>query len=128
AQLLFTPHLAPVTRGILATCYARISPTAAMRGDVPATSSELVDYFRQRYHEEPFVNVVAADAFVSTADAYGSNVVHLTARVDSRTGLAVVVAALDNLLKGGAGQAVQAANLALGLPETAGLPLGGLAP
>ncbi|MGH9291795.1 MAG: N-acetyl-gamma-glutamyl-phosphate reductase [Acidimicrobiales bacterium] len=128
ASVIFTPHLAPMTRGILATCYARPSATASMRGDVPATSAELVDYFRHRYRDEPFVNVCGPEALVSTADAYGSNVVHLTARVDPRTGWVIVVAALDNLVKGGSGQAIQAANVALGLPETAGLPLAGLAP
>jgi N-acetyl-gamma-glutamyl-phosphate reductase len=64
----------------------------------------------------------------STADAYGSNVVHLTARADERTGWVIVIAAIDNLVKGGSGQAIQAANVALGLPETAGLPLVGLSP
>ena len=65
---------------------------------------------------------------VSTADAYGSNVAHLTARYDARTKWVVVFAALDNLVKGGSGQAIQAANVALSVPETAGLPLAGLAP
>jgi N-acetyl-gamma-glutamyl-phosphate reductase len=120
ANLLFTPHLAPMTRGILATCYAR--PTAG----APRATHELVDELRQRYQNDPFVNVT--DAEVSTADAYGSNVVHLTARVDQRTGWILLLSALDNLVKGGSGQAIQAANVALGLPETAGLPLVGMAP
>ncbi|HLI44455.1 MAG TPA: Asd/ArgC dimerization domain-containing protein, partial [Acidimicrobiales bacterium] len=121
AEILFTPHLAPVTRGILATCYARATPTSPLR-----SSEEAVDVLREAYSNEPFVNVT--DGIVSTADAYGSNVAHLTARADPRTGWVVVLAAIDNLVKGGSGQAIQAANLALGLPETAGLPLAGLAP
>jgi len=124
ARLLFTPHLAPMTRGILATCYAR----PADGSEAPRTSEELNDLLTDRYAEAPFVYVHGADALPSTADAYGSNVVHLTARVDDRTGWIVVISALDNLVKGGAGQAIQAANLALGLPETAGLPLAALSP
>jgi N-acetyl-gamma-glutamyl-phosphate reductase len=123
ASVLFTPHLAPMTRGILATCYAR--PIAATG---PPTSESLVESLRQAYEHAPFVNVQSAEALPSTADAYGSNVVHLSARVDPRTGWAVVISALDNLVKGGAGQAVQAANVALGLAETSGLPLAGLSP
>jgi N-acetyl-gamma-glutamyl-phosphate reductase len=118
AELLFTPHLAPMTRGILTTSYAR--PTA------PVTTESLLDSLAERYDGEPFVNVMAG--LPSTADAYGSNVVHLTARADERTGWVVVMAAIDNLVKGGSGQAVQAANVALGLDETAGLPLVGLSP
>jgi N-acetyl-gamma-glutamyl-phosphate reductase len=118
AEVLFTPHLAPMTRGILATCYAR---------PVSSTSTDdLLQTLRERYESEPFVQVTAG--LPSTADAYGSNVVHLTARADERTGWVIVIAAIDNLVKGGSGQAIQAANVALGLPETAGLPLVGLSP
>jgi N-acetyl-gamma-glutamyl-phosphate reductase len=117
-EVLFTPHYAPMTRGILATCYGR---------PVRSTStSELLEALCERYGSEPFVQVTAG--LPSTADAYGSNVVHLTARADERTGWVIVIAAIDNLVKGGSGQAIQAANVALGLPETAGLPLVGLSP
>jgi N-acetyl-gamma-glutamyl-phosphate reductase len=117
-EVLFTPHYAPMTRGILATCYAR--PAGATSTDA------LLAALGDRYGSEPFVQVTAG--LPSTADAYGSNVVHLTARSDDRTGWVIVIAAIDNLVKGGAGQAIQAANVALGLPETAGLPLAGLSP
>jgi len=118
AEVLFTPHLAPMTRGILATCYAR---------PVSSTSTDdLLHSLDERYRSEPFVQVTSG--LPSTADAYGSNVVHLTARSDERTGWVIVIAAIDNLVKGGSGQAIQAANVALGLPETAGLPLAGLSP
>jgi N-acetyl-gamma-glutamyl-phosphate reductase len=78
------------------------------------------------YDDEPFV--VVTDAVPSTKSTTGSNCAHVTARVDPRTGWVVVLAAIDNLVKGAAGQAVQCANLALGLPETAGLPITGLYP
>lgn len=117
AQVLFTPHLAPMTRGILATCYAR--PTGLAASDPLAI---LEDF----YADEPFV--VVTDQPPSTKATYGSNTAHLTARYDDRTGWIVVLSALDNLVKGASGQAVQCANLALGLPETTGLPLVGVFP
>ncbi len=120
AEVLFTPHLAPMTRGILATCYARPAT------DEPMTTEQVIGELRALYHGEPFVHV--SDGLPSTGDAYGSNVAHVTARVDGRTGWVVVISAIDNLVKGGAGQAVQAANVALGLPETAGLPVAALSP
>ncbi|MDQ3145713.1 MAG: N-acetyl-gamma-glutamyl-phosphate reductase [Actinomycetota bacterium] len=118
ASVLFTPHLAPMNRGILATCYAR--PTGA------TSTGEVLDLLRRAYDGEPFV-VVSADP-PSTAATAGSNCAHLTARFDERTGWVVVLAALDNLVKGAAGQAVQCANLALGEDEATGLPLVGMLP
>jgi N-acetyl-gamma-glutamyl-phosphate reductase len=118
AQILFTPHLAPMTRGILATCYARASG--------PGSTDELLALLRATYAGEPFVQVV--DDPPATRDTYGANTVRLTARHDERTGTVVVLAALDNITRGGAGQAVQAANVALGLPEVSGLPLVAVTP
>jgi N-acetyl-gamma-glutamyl-phosphate reductase len=118
AEVLFTPHLAPMNRGILATCYAR--PAGATSTD------ELLDALREFYRGEPFVSVL--DDPPSTKATLGSNAVHITARYDGRTGYVVVLAALDNLTKGASGGAVQSANVALGLPETAGLPVTGLMP
>lgn len=117
-QLLFTPHLAPMNRGILATCYAR--PTTAV------TTDSLREVLHAAYDHEPFV--VVRDTAPSTKATLGSNSVHVTAFADERTGWVVAMAALDNLTKGASGGAVQAANLALGLDETAGLPLVGLYP
>ncbi|HEX7166270.1 MAG TPA: N-acetyl-gamma-glutamyl-phosphate reductase [Acidimicrobiales bacterium] len=117
AQVLFTPHLAPMTRGILATCYAR---PAAGNSDDP------LETLREFYAEEPFV--VVTDASPSTKATRGANTAILTARRDERTGWVVVIAAIDNLVKGASGQAVQCANIALDLDETAGLPLAGLFP
>ena len=116
ATVLFTPHLAPMTRGILATCYARPGPGGA----------DPLDVLRRFYETEPFVLVT--DQPPSTKATLGSNCAHLTARHDPRTGWVVVLCALDNLVKGASGQAVQCANLALGLAETAGLPVTGLYP
>jgi N-acetyl-gamma-glutamyl-phosphate reductase len=118
ATVLFTPHLAPMTRGILATCYAR--PAG---GVGPTSTAALLDLLRDAYAGEPFV--VVGDAPPSTKAAWGSNTAHLTARYDPRTGWVVVLAAIDNLVKGASGQAVQCANIVLGLDETAGLsPVG----
>lgn len=118
AQVLFTPHLAPLNRGILATCYAR--PTGT-------TSTEsLLGALRDFYADEPFV--VVGEASPSTKATMGSNAAHLTARYDQRTGTVVAICAIDNLAKGASGGAVQAANVALGLPETAGLTRVGLYP
>ena len=118
ATILFTPHLAPMTRGILATCYARPA-TGAIPEDVLGILSAA-------YEDEPFV--VVSPALPSTKATWGSNAVHLTARYDQRTGYVLVLAALDNLVKGASGQAVQCANILLGLDETAGLSSIGVYP
>ncbi len=117
-QVLFTPHLAPMNRGILATCYAR--PTARTGTD------EVLGLLAEAYCDEPFV--VVSERSPSTKATLGSNSVHITARADPRTGWVVAIAALDNLVKGASGQAVQCANLALGIDETAGLASAGLYP
>ena len=117
-QVLFTPHLAPMNRGILATCYAR--PTGS------TTTEALRNVLHRAYDPEPFV-VVRHDP-PSTKATLGSNAVHVTAYADERTGWVVALAALDNLTKGASGGAIQAANVALGLPEQAGLPTVGLYP
>ncbi|HTJ74719.1 MAG TPA: N-acetyl-gamma-glutamyl-phosphate reductase [Acidimicrobiales bacterium] len=116
--VLFTPHLAPMTRGILATCYAR--PAA------PTSTEALLRLLEEAYDGEPFV--VVSEASPSTKATWGSNAAHLTARYDERTGWVVALAAIDNLVKGASGQALQCANLLLGLPETAGLSSIGVYP
>jgi N-acetyl-gamma-glutamyl-phosphate reductase len=117
----FTPMLAPMPRGILATCTARLAGAAP---GTPAVRAALAD----AYAGEPFVHVLPEGHWPTTAATTGSNAVHLQAAADAHAGRAVVVAALDNLGKGAAGQAVQAANLMLGLPEAAGLTAQGVAP
>lgn len=119
ASVVFTPHLAPMTRGILTTCYARVA--------IDDLSTEgVLDRFREAYDDEPFV--VVMDSPPSTKATAGSNCAHVSCVVDRRSGWVIALCALDNLMKGGSGQAVQCANLLLGLPETTGLATAGLYP
>jgi N-acetyl-gamma-glutamyl-phosphate reductase len=120
SEVLFTPHLAPMVRGILATCYAR--PAA---GHVPSQVT-VMDALHEAYDDEPFV--VVTDDPPATKSTAGSNAAHVTARVDARTGWVIALCALDNLVKGASGQAIQCANAAVGLPETTGLPVAGVYP
>ena len=119
AQVLFTPHLAPMNRGILATCYAR------PQGDAPTTASLLAS-LATFYKNEPFI--VVRPQVPSTKATLGTNTVHITARYDERTGYVMVLAALDNIAKGASGGAVQSMNVALGLPEVSGLSTVGVYP
>jgi len=116
----FTPTLAPMPRGILATCTARLRP-----GTDPASVRAA---WETAYADEPFVHVLPEGSWPATASVVGSNHVQLQVAVDERLGRVVVVSAIDNLTKGTAGAAVQCANLALGLEETLGLPIAGVAP
>ncbi|MDH3678712.1 MAG: N-acetyl-gamma-glutamyl-phosphate reductase [Acidimicrobiia bacterium] len=120
-SVLFTPHLVPMNRGILATCYGRPTPSGAS-----IDSAEAQRVLAEFYRDEPFV--VVADRSPSTKATLGSNAVHLTARVDPRTGTILGLGALDNLMKGASGMAVQCANLAVGLPEDTGLAVAGVYP
>ena len=120
AQVLFTPHLAPMNRGILATCYAR--PVDAKT----TSTASLLAVLSRAYVKEPFV--VVRPASPSTKATLGSNSAHLSARYDERPGYVIVLCAIDNLAKGAAGGAVQAANVALGLDETFGLSKVGMFP
>ena len=120
AQILFTPHLAPMNRGILATCYAR--PKSGTSPTTPGVLATLA----KAYAGEPFVSV--SPAIPSTKATLGTNSVHLTARYDERSGYVVVLSALDNLTKGASGGALQAANVALGLDEQLGLSQVGVYP
>ena len=119
ASVLFTPHLVPMSRGILATCYARPARHDLSTGTVLAALEE-------RYADEPFV--VASERLPSTKATLGSNAAHVTARYDARTDTVLAIGAIDNLGKGASGQALQCLNLALGLPETAGLSVAGVTP
>ena len=110
-RITFTPHLLPMNRGILATTY--------VRGDPQAVHKALVD----RYAAEPFLHVLPFGALPSTRSIAGSNFVQIGVAGDRIPGRAIVVAVLDNLTKGSSGQAIQNANLMLGLDETAGLML-----
>jgi len=116
----FTPTLAPMPRGILATCTARVKPGLA-EATVRAA-------WEAAYADEPFVHLLPQGQWPRTADVLGSNNVHLQVALDDRSGRVIAVAAVDNLTKGTAGAAVQCANLALRLPETTALPTAGVAP
>ena len=113
--VLFAPHLAPMSRGILATCY----------GDALGSGNPL-DALKSAYADEPFVHVASEPP--ATKWVAGSNGVQITARRDDRTGRILALAAIDNLGKGAAGQMIQCANLMLGLEETAGLTSIGVYP
>ncbi len=119
ASVLFTPHLAPMNRGILATCYAK--PVA----DGLTTARVLAELARY-YKDAPFVSVRMTPP--STKATLGTNASHLSARYDQRTNRLIVLCAIDNLCKGASGGAVQAANVAFGIDETAGLTSVGMYP
>lgn len=110
-RVFFAPHLAPMTRGILASCYFELSR--------PAGREEILASMRSAYAASPFVRVL--DDLPQTKATLGSNFCDLTVRVDERTGRAVAIGAIDNLGKGAAGQAIQNMNLMFGLDETEGL-------
>ena len=117
-RLTFIPHLVPMTRGILATCYA------TLRADV--TAEDVRQAYEAAYRDEPFVRL--STRAPHTKWTLGSNLCFVHPVVDAASGRLIVVSALDNLVKGAAGQAVQCANLMYGLPETLGLPREGVYP
>jgi N-acetyl-gamma-glutamyl-phosphate reductase len=119
-EVLFTPHLLPVDRGILATCYAAPATASA------PTAEEIAAAYAEDYLEEPFVRW--SDGPPSIKPVRGSNFCDVHATVDPRTGRVIALAAIDNLVKGAAGQAVQNLNLICGWPETTGLMQGPLSP
>lgn len=115
-----TPVIVPMARGILATATARL---------VPGTSAVAVrDAWQRAYADEPFVHLLPEGRFPRTADVLGANTALIGLAVDEASGRVVTVTAVDNLVKGTAGAAIQSANIALGLPETAGLSTNGVAP
>jgi N-acetyl-gamma-glutamyl-phosphate reductase len=116
----FTPTLAPMSRGILATCSAPVKPGV--------TAADLRSALTGIYGSEQFVHVLPEGRWPTTGATIGSNAAQLQVALDSHAGRAVVISALDNLGKGAAGQAVQIANIMLGLPESAGLTAHGVAP
>ncbi len=119
-RLSFTTTLAPMPRGILATSTARMAEGVS--------TVQLTDALHAAYDDEPFVAVLAVGHWPHTGATFGSNSCHIQAVADPHSGRAIVVSAIDNLCKGAAGQAVQCANIALGLDEAAGLTATGIAP
>lgn len=112
-KVRFTPHLIPVSRGMVSTMYI------PLKGEI--SGDELRDLYVRYYESEPFVRVLPRGTFPDTARVRGSNQCHLSVEVDERTGLVIAMAALDNLTKGASGAAVQNMNVMMGLAETEGL-------
>ena len=119
AQVLFTPHLVPVSRGMLVTAYAR--PTSDT-----FTTDDALALLADAYRDDPFV--VVTEAPPTLKDPVGSNLCFVSARVDPRTNWIIAMSSLDNLIKGAAGQAIQAWNVATGRDEATGLPITGVTP
>ncbi|MEW9531345.1 N-acetyl-gamma-glutamyl-phosphate reductase [Microbispora sp. NPDC049125] len=119
-RVSFTPTLAPMSRGILATCTAPAAPGV--------TAVALREAYETAVKDEPFLRLLPEGAWPATAMTSGANTAVLQVALDERAGRIVAISAIDNLTKGTAGGAIQSANLALGLPEELGLPVNGLAP
>jgi N-acetyl-gamma-glutamyl-phosphate reductase len=119
-SISFTPVLVPMSRGILATSTARLKPGV--------TAAQVWSAWESAYADESFVHVLPAGQFPRTADTLGANTCLIGLAVDEAAGRVVVISALDNLVKGTAGAAIQSANIALGFPETLGLSVDGVAP
>ncbi|MGD8190251.1 N-acetyl-gamma-glutamyl-phosphate reductase [Brevibacillus ginsengisoli] len=111
----FTPHLIPMTRGILVTAYAKLTTDVA--------SQELQALYEEIYADKPFVRMREFGSYPRTKEVYGSNYCDIALHLDERTGRVVVVSVIDNVVKGAAGQAIQNMNTMMGLQETAGLLL-----
>ncbi|MBI3398817.1 MAG: N-acetyl-gamma-glutamyl-phosphate reductase [Deltaproteobacteria bacterium] len=110
----FTPHLLSVNRGILSTMYASLNSKGV-------TYSKAVDIYKKYYNNEFFIRMMPEDVFPNTAQVKGSNFCDIGLKIDKRTGRLIVITAIDNLVKGASGQAVQNMNIVFGLPETTGL-------
>jgi N-acetyl-gamma-glutamyl-phosphate reductase len=116
----FTPMLVPMSRGILATSTAKLTPGV--------TASEVREAWERAYADEPFVHLLPAGQFPKSGDTTGANTALVGIAIDEAAGRVVTITAIDNLVKGTAGAAVQSANVALGFAETLGLPVDGVAP
>lgn len=116
----FTPHLVPMIRGILATIYTQVTPGV--------TETDLIECWQEQYEGEEFVHILPEGIWPQTKFASGSNHVYLQLKIDPRTGRGILISAIDNLIKGASGQALQNMNLICGLPENMGLQMRGLWP
>ena len=121
-RVTFTPHLVPITRGILSTCYATLKPEADDLSRLHSLYQTFCDWCT------PFLVILDAGQFPATKHVYGTNFCHIGLAVDHRTNRVIVVSAIDNLVKGAAGQAIQNMNLMCGFEETAGLTMGAVWP
>ena len=112
-RVRFTPHLIPISRGIVSTMYLPLKASI--------TAEELRQAYVDYYRSEPFIRVLPSGVFPDTARVRGSNQCHVAVELDERTGLVIAMAAIDNLVKGASGEAVQNMNIMVGVEETAGL-------
>jgi N-acetyl-gamma-glutamyl-phosphate reductase len=118
--ITFTPHVVPLSRGIIATIYADLLPEV--------TFEHVRDAYQAMYADEPFIRVFTHGEVISTTDVRGSNFCNISLNIDQRTGKLIAISVIDNLMKGQAGNAVQNMNIMLGFEETAGLMRAGIFP
>ncbi|MDX1764503.1 MAG: N-acetyl-gamma-glutamyl-phosphate reductase, partial [bacterium] len=119
-EINLTTHLIPMSRGVLCTIYAAL--------DQKVTTDQLIGHYKEYYRGEPFVRILPAGTYPNTKNVRGANACDIGLKVDSRTGRVIVISAIDNLVKGASGQAIQNMNLMLGLDETTGLKLPAMTP
>lgn len=120
-HIQFSPHLIPVNRGIISTLYLAPEKHFSTAAEMTDLNERIAASYRKAYANEPFVRVLEGKTLPDTKNVNGTNVVEIAWRLDGRTGRLIVMSALDNLVKGASGQAVQSMNILCGFPETAGL-------
>lgn len=117
----FTPHLVPVNRGILSTLYLAPEKHFSSSTEMEVLAGKIARCYESAYGKEPFVRLLEGNALPDTKNVAGTNTVEIAWRLDPRTGRLIIMSALDNIIKGASGQAVQSMNLFCGFPETSGL-------
>jgi N-acetyl-gamma-glutamyl-phosphate reductase len=117
----FTPHLIPVNRGILSTLYLAPEKHFGTDSEMQELASRISASYAKAYEHEPFVRVLEGTALPDTKNVTGTNVIEIAWRLDARTGRLIVMSAVDNVVKGASGQAIQSMNILCGFPESAGL-------
>jgi N-acetyl-gamma-glutamyl-phosphate reductase len=117
----FSPHLIPVNRGILTTLYLSPVKHFASETEMAALQNQVAQCYQKAYGNEPFVRLLEGKALPDTKNVTGTNMIEIAWRLDARTGRLIVMSAIDNIIKGASGQAVQSMNILCGFPETAGL-------
>jgi N-acetyl-gamma-glutamyl-phosphate reductase len=120
-HIQFSPHLIPVNRGIVSTLYLAPEKQFSTAAEMADLNERIAVSYREAYGNEPFVRILEGKGLPDTKSVNGTNVVEIAWRLDARTGRLIVMSALDNLVKGASGQAVQSMNILCGFPETAGL-------
>ena len=119
--LQFSPHLIPVNRGILTTLYLAPEKHFSSENEMAALQSQVAQCYQKAYGNEAFVQILEGKALPDTKNVVGTNMIEIAWRLDPRTGRMIVMSAIDNIIKGASGQAVQSMNIRCGFPETTGL-------